>query len=539
MSKNKERNDKDGKEGKAERKARLVRREFTAKGTTCESCEKIIKKQALRIPGVKEVEFDYSTEKGHVTFDENMAGMDEIMSSIGEKGYECSLLDKGIKNANGAKDVKDVNDALRVPLPRKSTAAKTIGWLIAITGLLVIGYFIFGLVDKISLPELSPGIGYGLLFAIGLLTGFHCVAMCGGFVLSYTAKAASEGKKAHLSHAAYGIGKTISYTVMGALFGLLGSFIVFTPAIRAAAGIIAGLFLILFGLKMLNIIPFLRKIQFRTPRFIARFVGEKQASNASPLVIGLLNGLMLACGPLQAIYVMAASTGSMLEGAKLLFIFGLGTLPVMLGFGYIASFLSGKATRTILKVSGALVIILGLIMLNRGLALSGTGYDFKSIVARSQFNSLQGNSGNSISGGGDAGGDAGGASGGAGNIAVLKDGYQEIHMDVLSSGWSPDTFILKKGVPVHWIINGKQITSCNRAIQVPKYGLSFNIKPGEQTITFTPTESGVISWSCWMGMIQGTFVVKDDISNSAEVQKDLQLVASKPKSSGGGCGCGG
>ncbi|MBU0615031.1 MAG: heavy metal transporter, partial [Nanoarchaeota archaeon] len=90
-----------------------------------------------------------------------------------------------------------------------------------------------------------------------------------------------------------------------------------------------------------------------------------------------------------------------------------------------------------------------------------------------------------------------------------------------------------------------EITGCNNAIQVPKYGLKFDIKPGEQTIEFTPTESGIIPWSCWMGMIQGTFVVKDDIdiTDTAEVQKELNAVPAPVGGScggsGGGCGCGG
>ena len=54
-------------------------------------------------------------------------------------------------------------------------------------------------------------------------------------------------------------------------------------------------------------------------------------------MIGLLNGLMLGCGPLQAMYVMAAGTGSPQEGATMLFFFGLGTLIPLLSFGLIAS----------------------------------------------------------------------------------------------------------------------------------------------------------------------------------------------------------
>jgi sulfite exporter TauE/SafE len=121
---------------------------------------------------------------------------------------------------------------------------------------------------------------------------------------------------------------------------------------RGIAGILAGLFSLLFGLKMLNIFPALRKIQFRTPQFISKFTYGQKRSHYGHMTISLLNGLMI-------------------EGAKLLFVFALGTLPVMLSFGYITSFIGAKATHKILKLSGAIVIILGIFMINNGLALTG------------------------------------------------------------------------------------------------------------------------------------------------------------------------
>jgi hypothetical protein len=230
---------------------------------------------------------------------------------------------------------------------------------------------------------------------------------------------------------------------------------------------------------------------------------------------------MIACGPLQAIYIMAAGTGSMFEGAKLLFIFGLGTLPVLLGFGYLTSFLSGKATHKILKASAIIVIFLGLIMVNRGLTLTGTGYDYNSLTAG--FNVLGDSNSNS------------------GNAIELKDGYQIINMEVNRYGWSPDKFVLQKGIPVKWVIEGKEINGCNNAISVPKYGLNFPIKPGTQTIEFTPTETGTISWSCWMGMIPGAFIVQDTVDQN-EITGALNAIDLPPASScgaSGGCGCGG
>lgn len=477
----------------------MITRKFLAEGTTCESCAEIIRKQALEVEGVKEIEFDYSTEKGHVVFDENLTDIDTILYKIEEKGYECFILSDADK--------------------------KSWGVVVGIVGIVVIGYFLSGILESVAFPKIGANMGYGLLFLVGLLTGLHCVSMCGGFVLSYTAKDAQEGRLSHKSHIMYGLGKTISYTMIGAVFGLIGSIVAFTPLMRGVAGLLAGSFLVLFGLKMLNVIPGLRKLSVPMPRSVSKFLGEK-SSGSSPLVIGLLNGLMIACGPLQAIYIMAAGTGNMLEGAKLLFVFAIGTLPVMLGFGYIASYLSNKMTHKILKASGVMVIILGLLMINNGLALTGTGYDANSILA-------------SVSAAGDS--------------VVVAGGVQQIRMEVNRYGWSPDKFVLKKGVPVKWIINGKEINSCNNAIQVPKLGLRFDIKPGEQTIEFTPDQEGVIPFSCWMGMIPGTFIVKDDINvnDNAAVQKELAQVPQQQVGScggscgspscgaanGGGCGC--
>ena len=185
---------------------------------------------------------------------------------------------------------------------------------------------------------------------------------------------------------------------------------------------------------------------------------------------------------------------------------------------------SSKATNRILKASGAIVILLGLVMINNGLVLTGTGYDISSIVG---FVTANGNEDVNFEG-----------------ESIIKEDYQEIRMKVDRSGWSPDKFVLKKGVPVKWIIDGKELTGCNNAIQVPKYGLEFDIESGEQTIEFTPNEEGIVRWSCWMGMIPGTFIVKEDIdiSDKEVIQKEINQIPSQPKGScGGGCGgsCGG
>jgi hypothetical protein len=185
---------------------------------------------------------------------------------------------------------------------------------------------------------------------------------------------------------------------------------------------------------------------------------------------------------------MAAGTGSWTGGAAILFFFGIGTLPLLLGFGFLTSLLSANLTPKLLKASGFIVMILGAIMLNRGLAVTGTGVDFNTMVARvSQKLSP--------------------------TVAETPscDIEQTINMEVLKSSFSPNQFTLRKGVPVKWVINGKEMNECNKIIVISQYKLKIELKEGKQIIEFTPPESGVVPWSCWMGMIPGTFIVVDNV----------------------------
>ena len=481
-----------------------VREEFKADGMHCTSCEKIIRKAALRIPGVRDIGIDYATQDGWVDFDPSKTNIDSILDSIDEKGYECRLYEKSASPSRTAK--KPLSSHLK-------PAVLTLGLVVILFG----GYQLAeNTVGVGFFPEVGQATSLVLLFVLGLLTGFHCIGMCGGFVVSYTAKGTGKSRFFNIgSHLKYGSGKMISYTVIGAFFGLIGSIFIFTPMIRGLAAIFAGMFLMIYGLNMLNIFPALRRVRIPQPGFVSRLSASGNGKNG-PLKIGLLNGLMIACGPLQALYIYAAGTGNPVQGATALFAFGLGTLPILIGFGMFASFVSRSMTHKILKVSGIIVLVLGVVMINRGLALTGTGYDANTIFASvSALNAPGGN-----------------------EYLLSADGYQEIHMEVNRYGWSPDRFVLKTWVPVRWIIDGKEINGCNNAIQVPKLGLKFDIKPGEQVIEFTPEQEGTIPFSCWMGMIPGVFIVKDDLdaSNPVEVQKELDSVALEAGSCGGSCG---
>jgi uncharacterized protein len=359
--------------------------------------------------------------------------------------------------------------------------------LLALGGIVLILWLDSWFTQHVDMPKLGQNVSYGLLMLVGFLTSFHCVGMCGPLIVGYTAQQAATGNKSHTDHLLYGAGKTLSYTAIGALFGAFGSVIAFTPRTQGMVGVAAGVFLILFGLHMLEVFPTLRHFQFKAPAFWMRFVGKEYRKHRNPFAIGLLNGLMIICGPLQAMYVMAAGTGSWSQGATTLFFFGLGTLPLLLGFGFLTSLLSTSLTPKLLKASGVIVMILGTVMLNRGLAVTGTGADFNTLLARaSQYLSPVAAEGPSC------------------------DPEQTISMDVLKGGYSPNRFTLRKGVLVKWVIHGKELNECNKSIVVPQFDLKIEVQSGTQTVEFTPKEVGVIPWSCWMGMIPGSFIVVEN-----------------------------
>ncbi len=328
------------------------------KGMHCSGCVQVIEEAVSVLPGVRRIDVSYEQASAEIEFDDDFIHEAGIRQAIAAKGYQAP------QQAN-------------LKSGRVSAVLIFLGLSLLVGGVAFWGKSLMpGLMQ-----HLNAGRSNAMLFAVGALTGFHCIGMCGSFVVGYADRSMAP-LKAMLSHAAYGAGKTASYSALGAAFGLLGAAVTITPQMRGAAALAAGVFLLLYGLKMLDLIPGLRRLTLRLPRRFSRGLNRSITAQRSPLVIGVLSGLLLGCGPLQAMYIMAAGTGSPQQGATLLFFFGLGTLMPLLGFGFFANFLSRHSIHELVKVSGVLVIIMGMMMANRGLKL--TGFDFGSLRAHIQ-----------------------------------------------------------------------------------------------------------------------------------------------------------
>ncbi len=326
-------------------------------GMQCGGCEAIIETAVAQIDGVEKVTADYPTETVKISFNADKISLKDIQKTIEASGYP-----------------------IVTPKPEeKSLWLKFTLALIAVIALVMVMIGTRKLSHQFTLPDLNSHLSDGMILVVGLITGLHCIGMCGSFVISYTARDAEQHRSSWLSHFLYGFGKTLSYAMFGALFGLLGSIISITPFIQGITNIAAGAFLILFGLNMLDAFAVLKYIQIKQPKSVAHFVITQNKRLHSPFFIGFLSGFLLGCGPLQAMYVMAAGSSDPLLGAKILTLFGLGTLPALFSFGYLTRLFSSTTTHRFFQLSGVILIFVGAMMLNKGLLRTHSGYDFKSL----------------------------------------------------------------------------------------------------------------------------------------------------------------
>lgn len=444
----------------------LKTKKLLISGMSCVSCQNKIERKLEKTNGILFAQVNYSTQTAVVTYDANSTTISEIEAIIERLDYK--VVNDNKPESNSKKAV-----GIFIIILSAHTLIQQLG--------LANGFNIF--------PTAEVGTSYLMLFIIGLLTSVHCVAMCGGINLSQCIPQSgfhNNNKFAAFRHSfLYNFGRVISYTVVGGIVGALGTVLTLTGSFRGMIQLVAGVFMVIMGINMLGIFPWIRKFTPSMPRIFAQKINRKKYKSKSPLIVGLLNGLM-PCGPLQAMQIYALSTGSAINGAFSMFLFSLGTVPLMFGLGVLSSVLTKRFTSKVMTLGAMLVVVLGLSMFSNGWSLSGLSINLLQLSTASEASQLNE------------------------PMLVIKEGYQIVN-STLSSGGYPDITV-QTGIPVKWTIDAPQgsINGCNNRMIIPEYNIEYQFKTGENTIEFTPTKSGKFSYSCWMGMIRSSITVVED-----------------------------
>ena len=287
-------------------------------GMICPQCEDEIAQALIHMRGVLTADASYRKSEVIAEYAPDIISAEDIEKKLSDIGYPIGEGKSGIRSD-----------------------------IISAAAVILLYVAVPGLTEMVSVPQAEQGASFGLIFMIGVLTGVHCIGMCGGIMLTQNNAMMYNGTR------------LISYTVVGAVFGAVGTIISYDKEFKSMLFTMCGLLVVIIGLMMWGI-PFLRRIspQLTKP---CRFKG-------GPAIVGLLTGLM-PCGALTAMWMFAAASGSWRSGAASMFAFGLGTCALMIIFGMFGKFIPKKYNKYIMRVSTVLIITLGLLLMTKGLKL--------------------------------------------------------------------------------------------------------------------------------------------------------------------------
>ena len=338
-------------------------------------------------------------------------------------------------------------------------------------------------------------------FITGLTTGgLSCLAVQGGLLASSLARQIEvdllnqpKGRKGHsrsipqtkaaLPIALFLLAKLAVYTILGAVLGMLGSFLSLSPVMRATLMIVVGVFMIGNALRMLNVHPIFRYFSIEPPKFITRYI-RRTAKNgtelATPLFLGALT-VFIPCGVTQAMMGAALATGRAGMGAALMFAFTLGTSPVFFFVAYLTTKIGARLESFFMRFVAVVVLILGLVTLNGGMNLIGSPFSFENVTRRLSSPSLE-------------------------QTSAVSEGDLTLYVE--NQGYFPQTLRARSNELVSLNLVTNKTYSCARDFVIPALGY-YELLPdtGKIVVDIPAQAPGTrMFFTCSMGVYTGLIV---------------------------------
>jgi len=204
----------------------------------------------------------------------------------------------------------------------------------------------------------------GTVLASSLLGSAHCAGMCGGVAL---VAIGADGKSRVARQVGYHAGRLLSYAVVGAMCGLVGSAVDDAGTligVQRVASIAAGVTIAFFGL-----IAVLRAFGAKVPSagVPAPLVALAQRAHVRAMKLppawrGVPLGLatpLLPCGWLYAFAAIAAGSASVGVGALVMAAFWLGTVPALVIASNGARLAFAKLGRLAPAIAGVAMLVVG------------------------------------------------------------------------------------------------------------------------------------------------------------------------------------
>ncbi|HEY9620786.1 MAG TPA: sulfite exporter TauE/SafE family protein [Crinalium sp.] len=229
-----------------------------------------------------------------------------------------------------------------------------------------------------------------LIMSLGFLGSFgHCVGMCGPIAVAFSLSdqsgdrpsndAQPSGWHQFFFHLLLNVGRILSYALVGAGIGALGSVLLaggqmagVGSELRRYVAIFTGILLIWLGLtqvspRLVPHFPILHPlVQGKLHNRLSSAMVKLSLRSRwwTPFLLGTVWG-MIPCGFLYIAQIKAAESGDLWRGSAIMLAFGLGTLPTMLGVGVSAALVSGDRRSQLFRMGGWVTLLIGLLTLLR------------------------------------------------------------------------------------------------------------------------------------------------------------------------------
>ena len=177
------------------------------------------------------------------------------------------------------------------------------------------------------------------VFLVGLLSGVHCLGMCGSIVGVFTAQVPKDAARWPF-HLAYSSGRIASYAIAGALVGAVGQAgLLMRDAVPVQHLLftLSSLMLVVLGLYLAGVWGAVRQLERLGGglwKHLQPYTTRLLPVNTVPRALGL--GALwgwLPCGLVYSVLLTALAGGNAMRGALIMLAFGLGTLPNLLAIG--------------------------------------------------------------------------------------------------------------------------------------------------------------------------------------------------------------
>jgi uncharacterized protein len=325
--------------------------EFIVEGMHCAACELLIEKKLSKFPGVKKVDANLAENKVYLEFANNV-DREETRIKLSEliipEGYQ-------LQEAMDPQQIK-YQEYL---------------WAGIITLVLIT---LFILLQKSSLIANGTNRELSLpaVFVIGVVASLStCMAVVGGLVLSLSSNYAKSGQTKPLL--LFHLSRLISFFIFGGIIGLAGSAFMISIEFNFVLNIVLFIVMLILGLNLFGLFPHLRKFQFRLPKIFGKTALKLDGSSSiwAATILGA-STFMLPCGFTQSMQLYSLTTGNFWQGAITMFVFALGTFPVLALISFISTkFSAGLKSGIFFKTAGMLVIAFAIFNLMNSLVLIG------------------------------------------------------------------------------------------------------------------------------------------------------------------------